>query len=233
MRLLLSCSQLCMFLSVVQILDDQPAISSAATERDRNVNHHPLHLLSTREQAPRNSRGETPCILHDETQRVSKEAGYREVVGLGEFFRSRPKRIFSQVRCSIVQGKHNPRSQDHCRKFTTLAPDEVTGPARSLATSYFCGAPGTGVYVLSKVNETSWYGLRCTEETLNMHVKSSAPTLKAKKKTMMRTKRKHFQNGSMWSSGGLARWISVLRGKIRILSAAHIKKVGCVTSQRD
>ena len=142
-------------------------------------------------------------------------------MGLRKFFKSQPKRIFSQVRCSIVQGKHNTRSQYHCSKLATLAPDEVTGPVRSLATSYFCGAPGTGVYVLSKVNETSWYGLRCTEETLNMHVKSSAPTLKAKKKTMMRTKRKHFHNGSMWSSGELTRWNSVHRGRKRTSSAAN------------
>ena len=134
-------------------------------------------------------------------RKVSKEAGCKEVVGTRRVFRESSKKdILSSF--SIVQGKHNPRSQDHCRKLATLAPDEVTGPVRSLATSYFCGAPGTGMYVLSKVNETSWYGLRCTEETLNMHVKSSAPTLKAKKKTMIRTKRKHFHNGSMWSSGG-------------------------------
>ena len=37
MRLLLSCNQLCVFLSVAQNLDDQPELSGTATQRDPNV----------------------------------------------------------------------------------------------------------------------------------------------------------------------------------------------------
>ena len=37
MKLIQSCNQLCMFLSVAQILDGEPELSYAVTERDLNV----------------------------------------------------------------------------------------------------------------------------------------------------------------------------------------------------
>ena len=62
-------------------------------------------------------------LVRDCIERVSKEAVFREVVALGEFLRSRPKRNSLKLDIPMCRECTNPRSQENCRFVAALAPD--------------------------------------------------------------------------------------------------------------
>ena len=116
-----------------------------------HVNQFPIHLLATQEGNPQAVREERPhakyrrkpkrtftffvkSLRKDQKKRVLRNGGARTV-----FCPDSSKKASSHIRCSTVQRMHNRRGQKDSLLVATLAQDEVIGPVRSVAITYFCG----------------------------------------------------------------------------------------------
>ena len=141
MKVILSCDELCMFLSV----GPDPRRSARTLLRSDGEGSHRVgngdfttataltHLLPS---IGTTINGEK---IREVGEKVSKHAGCTNAAKIGQFSRTRPTKLFF-LKWKFLCAE--PRGQEDSRLVATLAPDEASGPVRSSVTTYFVWKTG-------------------------------------------------------------------------------------------
>ena len=131
-KLILSCNQLCMFLSVAKVLDDQPELSFAVTERDLNVSETlrepPLNPLADKAGGGgrRKRGGKTPTPRTGDTNTALRTHHTRNF--------SRAWRMLA-LQCSLCAFSPKSSSSRAHVMFRTLLDPPLTSPTLSTPTT--------------------------------------------------------------------------------------------------